>query len=81
MKSVLISIRPKHIQDICEQIGEKNGKPLYKKTIEVRKTKPNLEIPFRCLIYATKPKNYYTITGFGRASNEYLWLANGKVKI
>lgn len=46
MKSVLLSIRPKW----CELIA--NGK----KTIEVRKTRPRLETPFKCYIYCTKPK-------------------------
>lgn len=43
MKSVMLSIRPKW----CEKIvsGEK--------TIEVRKTKPKLETPFKCYIYCT----------------------------
>ena len=44
MKSVLISIHPKW----CEKIA--NGE----KTIEVRKTKPLLETPFKCYIYRTK---------------------------
>lgn len=43
MKSVLISIRPKW----CELIA--NGQ----KTIEVRKTKPKLETPFKVYIYCT----------------------------
>lgn len=44
MKSVMLSIRPKW----CEKIvsGEK--------TIEVRKTKPKLETPFKCYIYCTQ---------------------------
>lgn len=46
MKSVLISIKPKY----CELIA--NGK----KTIEVRKTKPKLETPFKCYIYCTRNK-------------------------
>lgn len=45
MKSVLISVRPKW----CELIA--SGK----KTIEVRKTRPKLETPFKCYIYCTKP--------------------------
>lgn len=44
MKSVLLSIQPKW----CELIA--NGK----KTIEVRKTRPKLEPPFKCYIYETK---------------------------
>lgn len=43
MKAVLISIRPKW----CELIA--SGK----KTVEVRKTKPKLETPFKCYIYCT----------------------------
>ena len=42
-KSVLISIRPKW----CELIA--SGE----KTIEVRKTRPKLDTPFRCYIYCT----------------------------
>lgn len=45
MKSVLISISPKW----CELIASE------KKTIEVRKTRPKLETPFKCYIYCTKP--------------------------
>lgn len=44
MKSILMSIQPKW----CELIA--SGK----KTIEVRKTKPKIETPFKCYIYCTK---------------------------
>ncbi len=54
MKSILISIRPKW----CELIACR------KKTIEVRKTRPKLESPFKCYIYETK--------GFERVGNENL---------
>ena len=43
MKSVLISIQPKWVKKIAS--GEK--------TIEVRKTRPKLETPFKCYIYCT----------------------------
>ena len=43
-KAVLISIRPKW----CEKIA--SGE----KTIEVRKTRPKMETPFKCYIYCTK---------------------------
>ncbi len=46
MKAVLISIQPKW----CELMA--SGK----KTADVRKTKPKLEMPFKCYIYCTKPK-------------------------
>lgn len=48
-KCVLISIKPKY----CELIA--NGK----KTVEVRKTMPKLELPFKCYIYCTKSKNEF----------------------
>ena len=51
MKSVLISIKPKW----CELIA--SGK----KTIEVRKTKPKLDTPFKCYIYETKTQDYYSV--------------------
>lgn len=46
MKAVLASIQPKW----CELIA--SGK----KTVEVRKTKPNIPTPFKCYIYYTKGK-------------------------
>lgn len=53
MKSVMISIQPKW----CELIA--SGK----KTVEVRKTRPKLETPFKCYIYETKaPKLKYVWT-------------------
>ena len=44
VKSVLMSIQPKW----CELIA--SGK----KTVEVRKTKPKIDVPFKCYIYQTK---------------------------
>ena len=43
MKSVLISIKPKWCELIASGI----------KTIEIRKTKPKLDTPFKCYIYCT----------------------------
>lgn len=53
MKAVLISINPKWISKICNKIGERDGKPLYEKTVEIRKTKPKTDVPFKCYIYCT----------------------------
>ena len=50
-KSVLISINPKW----CELIA--SGK----KTIEVRKTRPKLETPFKCYIYMTAGNASYPL--------------------
>lgn len=46
MKAVMISIRPKW----CELIA--SGK----KTIDVRKTRPKLDLPFKCYIYCTNDR-------------------------
>ena len=48
MKAVMISIQPKW----CNLIA--NGK----KTIEVRKTRPNVDTPFKCYIYCSNSKPY-----------------------
>lgn len=44
MKAVMISIQPKWVEKIASG----------KKTIEVRKSRPKIETPFKCYIYATK---------------------------
>lgn len=46
-KAVMISIKPKW----CELIA--SGK----KTVEVRKSRPKIKMPFKCYIYCTKAKN------------------------
>ena len=79
MKSVLISIQPKW----CELIA--SGK----KTVEVRKTVPKLEPPFKCYIYCTNKKPYLVwgdvfdggsfnnefthISGYNRKAAEEIW--------
>ena len=73
MKSVLISIQPKWCEKICNIIDyNADNTPIYEKTIEVRKTKPKLETPFKCYIYMTKE--------FSRGINScFYWYKNGKV--
>ena len=84
-KAVLISIRP----EWCEKIA--NGW----KTIEVRKTKPYLETPFKCYIYCTNTRpflvcgdvfrgDWFTeftrLSGYGRAEADRIWdVFNGHV--
>ena len=46
-KAVMLSIRPKWVENIA------NGE----KTIEVRKTRPKLETPFKAYIYCTQDKH------------------------
>lgn len=73
MKSVLISIQPKW----CELIA--NGK----KTIEVRKTRPKIETPFKCYIYCTKGNNgtFFTEEVFNGENGKWAipHVGNGKV--
>ena len=51
-KAVMLSIRPKW----CEKIV--NGE----KTIEVRKTRPKLQTPFKCYIYCTMDHPYISVS-------------------
>ena len=50
-KAVMLSIRPKW----CEKIV--SGK----KTVEVRKTRPKMETPFKCYIYCTMDHPYISV--------------------
>lgn len=72
MKSVLISIQPKW----CELIA--SGE----KTVEVRKTKPKLDTPFKVYIYCTKDNTFAekTLRGFDDDGKAIYYKANkGKV--
>ena len=66
MKAVLISIQPKW----CELIA--SGK----KTVEVRKTKPKLETPFKCYIYETQGR---TETPFVDEDGHEIFKGRGQV--
>lgn len=66
MKAVLISIQPKW----CELIASR------RKTIEVRKTRPKIETPFKCYIYCTEGKDTaYYMAKIGLCETRY----DGKV--
>lgn len=69
-KSVLISIQPKW----CEKIA--SGE----KTVEVRKTKPKIETPFKCYVYCTEPntKNPWKLLEI-HSSDGKIHKGNGKV--
>lgn len=83
--AVLISIRPEWVEKIA------NGR----KTIEVRKTKPYLETPFKCYIYCTNTRPFLVwgdvfrgdwcteftrLSGYGRAEADRIWdVFNGHV--
>ena len=70
MKAVMISIQPKWVELIAN--GQKN--------IEVRKTRPKIDTPFKCYIYCTKGENLW-LTQKGVESKTELagYLMNGKV--
>ena len=72
MKAVLISIKPKY----CELIA--SGK----KTVEVRKTRPKIDAPFKCYIYCTKGKTPFLMPTYssGKLDESDIWeVGNGKV--
>lgn len=61
-KAVMISIHPRS----CELIA--NGE----KTIEIRKTHPKIETPFKCYIYQTLPKSGDWNNRDGRVIGEFV---------
>lgn len=67
-KAVLISIHP----EWCEKII--NGQ----KTVEIRKTRPKIETPFKCYIYCTKPKSYSSDVSL--YTDELYRLPSGEIK-
>ena len=72
MKEILISIKPQY----CDLIADG------KKTVEVRKTIPKLETPFKVYIYCTKGKTANDIITFAEWDESgYIgdYLANGAV--
>lgn len=90
MKSVLISTRPKWCERICHKIGkDENGKPIYEKRIEVRKSAPK-GVPFKAYIYCTKEhaneivllkdyKNRFSFGDYRKADDHFYTIANGEV--
>ncbi len=70
-KAVMISIQPKW----CELIA--NGK----KCIEVRKTRPKLDTPFKAYIYCTLPpkEELFTHGGIREYANELIRLQDGRI--
>ena len=79
MKAVLISIQPKWCELIASGV----------KTVEVRKTRPKLETPFKCYVYCTKgiplmktaDNSFFIDNDYRESDNLYglYELENGKV--
>ena len=63
MKSVMISIQPRW----CELITCKKRV----KTVEIRKTRPKIAVPFKCYIYQTKKPVTVSFSGTGKHISEY----------
>lgn len=56
-KSVLLSVNPIWCEKISKVIFHTGDeKPVYEKSIEIRKTRPKIQTPFKVYIYCTKPK-------------------------
>ena len=69
-KAVLISIQPK----FCELIADGE------KTIEVRKSKPKLETPFKVYIYCTKQGKWFFHDGLGEKQSLFQNPDTGEIK-
>lgn len=72
--AVLLSIQPKWCNLIIDGKSSFRNK---KKTIEVRKTRPKIETPFKCYMYCSKAKNkndeYWIV------EPDFVYSANGSV--
>lgn len=68
-KAVMISIRPEWVDKILS--GEK--------TVEIRKTRPRLKVPFKCYIYCTKGDYYTKDFAFSNVPEEFAKQAFGNV--
>lgn len=76
MKAVLISIQPQWVEKIAARW----------KTLELRKSKPNIQVPFKCYIYQTRLKWVFNLlrqlkmdhladilsAGFGKVVGEFV---------
>lgn len=74
MKNILLSTRPKWCEKICHEIGkDENGKPIYEKRIEVRKTAPK-ETPFKAYIYCSygNDRENYMLGKRGKVIGEFI---------
>ena len=76
MKKVLLSVNPKWVAKICNKVGEREGKPIYEKRVEIRKNKPKHETPFKVLIYETKGR---TETPFVDEEGHHIFKGRGQV--
>ena len=78
MKAVLMSTQPKW----CELIARAINPVRYSafKTIEVRKTRPKIETPFKVYIYCTKAKEFFVHGGIRETLDDLYRLPSGEIK-
>ena len=62
-KAIIISIQPQWVEKILNE----------EKTIEIRKTTPNCEMPIDVYIYCTKSDKYHLDWEFGKTTKEKIW--------
>lgn len=70
MKSILQPIKPQY----CELIASGN------KTIEVRKTRPKLQPPFKVYIYCTKSEKHFQHNGIVDSLDDLYRMPNGEIR-
>lgn len=56
MDAILMSFHPEWCHLICKKVGEENGKPIYYKSMELRKSVPK-KLPFKVYMYMTATKD------------------------
>lgn len=76
----MFSVRPQHLANIYTQIGVENGEPIFKKNVEIRKTRPKQDPPFEGLLYCTKESGY-TKCGSMVVPKDGLWKYKDKAEL
>ena len=72
MKAVLMSLKPNWCDLIYKFLGYDNRRPLYQKRLDLRKSKPKCNLPFKVYIYCTQDESCVF-------TNRNNWIGNGKV--
>lgn len=81
-KAIMLSLHPRWCEKISNVIFHSTDEiPVYEKSIEIRKTRPKIQTPFKVYIYCTKPRHYYKISRHLLTSDESLFLVNGKIRM
>lgn len=76
----MFSVRPQHLANIYTQVGVEGGEPIFKKNVELRRTRPKQDPPFEGLLYCTKVSGF-TKCGSVYAPNDGLYKYAGKPEL